>query len=581
MKTTTKISLSLIILCTLIFTFINQYYSALEKFRNSAIVTTKQLNEHLHMKHDFVEFAQLINPNYQTTLIDENGFILINKHYNNSANINNTKQKLSADVLKLVKTQKNESVQKRENEYIFTAKANNYDWYLMIQVPFSYILKQTILSSSPIILISLLFLWALMQIEKRKRSEKQLHLEKELLKTTLISINEGIIVADSSGAITLMNPLAEKYTGCSLAEAYGRDFHSIFHNTSPKTGEKGPNPVKIVLDSGEASYSKLYNALKSKDGSIIYILGTASPIYSCDHQLTGVIVSFRDITKQYEQENEMEWFLNANLDMLCVADTKGNFLKVNTKFEEVLGYSVEEIRGKSFLNFLHQDDAAATLNAIDIVITQHELASFTNRYKCKDGTLKYIEWHAQLGVGKYIYCSARDVTEKVLAEKELENIAIKDQLTDVYNRHFFDMIIVEKMNTSNEQHAPLSMIILDLDRFKKVNDTWGHPVGDELLKHISQLTQKMIRDTDILVRFGGEEFVILLPETSIEDSVVMAENIRKTIETNSHPITGKQTASFGVAEKYPHETFDNWYKRLDEALYQAKETGRNKVIAAK
>ena len=266
--------------------------------------------------------------------------------------------------------------------------------------------------------------------------------------------------------------------------------------------------------------------------------------------------------------------------MLCVADIDGNFHKVNKKFEETLGYKVEELEGTSVFKFLHEDDVQITLDAIKDLLDKNKITSFTNRYLCKDGSYKYIEWHSQRGIGKYTYSSARDVTEKILAKRKMEDLAVKDQLTGLYNRHFFDMIIDKEMSLSDDNNGPLSMVILDLDRFKKVNDTWGHPVGDELLKHISQTTTNTIRNSDILVRFGGEEFIILLPQTPVDKAVTVAEKIRMAIETNSHPITGKQTASFGVAQRKPNESFENWYQRLDEALYQAKETGRNRVVAA-
>jgi diguanylate cyclase (GGDEF)-like protein len=123
-------------------------------------------------------------------------------------------------------------------------------------------------------------------------------------------------------------------------------------------------------------------------------------------------------------------------------------------------------------------------------------------------------------------------------------------------------------------------MLLDLDHFKNVNDTWGHPVGDELLKLTSRTMEETKRNSDILIRFGGEEFIVLMPHTSIEGAAAAAEKIRAEIERNSHPVTGVQTVSIGVVERMKSESFRLWYKRTDDALYRAKESGRNRVVVA-
>ena len=167
-----------------------------------------------------------------------------------------------------------------------------------------------------------------------------------------------------------------------------------------------------------------------------------------------------------------------------------------------------------------------------------------------------------------------------MEQKLLREIAIRDELTGQYNRHYFDMIIDDEMEKSDRYGAPLSMIILDLDYFKRVNDTWGHPVGDEQLKLTARIMENAKRDSDVLIRFGGEEFVILLPQTTREGAATAAEKIRAVLEESHHPVTGRQTASFGVAERMKSESFRHWYRRLDEALYRAKEGGRNQVAAS-
>ena len=163
--------------------------------------------------------------------------------------------------------------------------------------------------------------------------------------------------------------------------------------------------------------------------------------------------------------------------------------------------------------------------------------------------------------------------------EELEYLSYHDQLTGVYNRHFFETIISEKMNQSDNLNKPISMMILDIDHFKCVNDTWGHPVGDEVLKLTAKITSDVKEESDFFIRLGGEEFIILMPHTDIKSATLKAEKIRTAIEGNCYPITGKQTVSIGVAERLKYESFKNWYKRMDNSLYSAKQGGRNKVVS--
>ena len=302
---------------------------------------------------------------------------------------------------------------------------------------------------------------------------------------------------------------------------------------------------------------------------------------------------YDDVTKEYLMDHELEFFLAVNPDMLCVANTNWEFLRVNQKFEHVLGYSASELEGKSFVSLIHSDDTSIVLNVMKSLEKQQTIHSFVNRVLCKDGSYRYLEWKSQPN-GKYIYAAARDITDKCLKEKSLiqlteklqkknealKILAVTDELTGLYNRHYIDRTINDIMYHSDRNHEPLTMIILDLDHFKLVNDRWGHPIGDKVLKHISELTQLNIRNTDILARFGGEEFVIILQNTTLQSALIIAEKLRKIMENTIIAPVGNVTSSFGVSERKIYESFKSWYKRADKALYLAKESGRNKVVAS-
>ena len=136
------------------------------------------------------------------------------------------------------------------------------------------------------------------------------------------------------------------------------------------------------------------------------------------------------------------------------------------------------------------------------------------------------------------------------------------------------------IRNAERNQKPLSMLLLDIDHFKRVNDNWGHLVGDKVLKRVAKVVRAEVRDKDSVIRTGGEEFVVLLPDTDAKNAVLIAERLRTVLEKISHPSVGKVTASFGVAEKRKEDNRLNWYKRVDDALYHAKETGRNRVFNA-
>ncbi|MDF2558343.1 MAG: hypothetical protein K0R71_2171 [Bacillales bacterium] len=154
---------------------------------------------------------------------------------------------------------------------------------------------------------------------------------------------------------------------------------------------------------------------------------------------------------------------------------------------------------------------------------------------------------------------------------------VKDKLTGIYNRNFLDSRIIEEIERVNRHDGNLSMIYFDLDLFKKVNDTYGHRQGDAVLKEVARVVSGELRASDIFARWGGEEFAILMPETTLTGAIAVAEKLRIALENVVHPVVGKVTSSFGVAEYFSDEYIGSWFNRADNELYIAKVNGRNRV----
>jgi len=184
---------------------------------------------------------------------------------------------------------------------------------------------------------------------------------------------------------------------------------------------------------------------------------------------------------------------------------------------------------------------------------------------------------------RYVYITVHDVTEIAVYEKTLIEMNTKDSLTGVYNRKFLESQLRNELKRFKRAQRPFGLIMLDIDFFKKINDTHGHLCGDFVLKSLASSVLSTIRSTDILARYGGEEFFCLLPETDIDNATHLAETLRMAVENKTFTfqnIPMQITISLGVTGMHPEiESPEALIKKADDALYEAKRTGRNKVIA--
>jgi two-component system cell cycle response regulator len=164
-------------------------------------------------------------------------------------------------------------------------------------------------------------------------------------------------------------------------------------------------------------------------------------------------------------------------------------------------------------------------------------------------------------------------------------MAVVDALTGLNNRRYLETHLGALLEQASQKGRPVSAMILDIDFFKKVNDTYGHDAGDEVLKNFAARVKKVVRSADLMCRLGGEEFVVVMPDTKLSIAQLVAERIRKAVADTQFPIhQGAQaipvTVSIGVAESHFEDTLDTLYKRADGALYLSKHGGRNRVTAA-
>jgi len=179
---------------------------------------------------------------------------------------------------------------------------------------------------------------------------------------------------------------------------------------------------------------------------------------------------------------------------------------------------------------------------------------------------------------------ARQETEDILdrvtlklyhANHSLSQMAVTDRLTQLYNRHKLDEVLIQQQHLAERYKNNFGIIIIDIDFFKKINDAHGHQTGDVILKELSNILKNSSRKSDVVGRWGGEEFMIIIPNVSEQPLFIVAEKLQRDIKKHKFPQVDILTVSMGVSISHPGESFENIISRADEALYQAKENGRN------
>jgi diguanylate cyclase (GGDEF)-like protein/PAS domain S-box-containing protein len=298
--------------------------------------------------------------------------------------------------------------------------------------------------------------------------------------------------------------------------------------------------------------------------------------------LTVVMLLITEIVARRARADERaRHFFDLSRDMLCTANMDGYFVELNDAWTRSLGYDLDELRQDPFVERVHPDDRERTEAEAAGLFEGVETLSFENRYLAKDGTWHWLRWSSQLSPDEsLIYARATDVTElkQIEAEREelldqVQDMARRDSLTGLPNRRALEEQLPQEMARARRSLAPLSVAILDIDHFKSYNDTHGHLSGDEVLRACAKAWDSALRAEDTIVRFGGEEFLVLLPDTEPEQAAEIVERLREKTPM-------EQTCSAGLAVWDGVESIDDLLRRADEALYLAKASGRNQLAQA-
>lgn len=268
----------------------------------------------------------------------------------------------------------------------------------------------------------------------------------------------------------------------------------------------------------------------------------------------------------------------------------GVWLEVNQKLCDILGYSRRELVKKTFQDITYPDDLESDLTLMEEILQdKRQSYNMDKRYFNKNGDIVWCSLTSSLlrsadGEPKYFIVVIQDISLRKEMESELVTRATHDSLTGLANRSQLASALEKEMARAVRYTRPLSILMIDIDHFKLVNDNYGHQAGDHVLVELSEILNIETRATDVACRFGGEEFLLMLPELDHEQALQLADRIRRTVEL--HKITYQEdtfciTVSIGVASYPEHgDNADNLVRASDDAMYRAKNEGRNRTASA-
>jgi diguanylate cyclase (GGDEF)-like protein/PAS domain S-box-containing protein len=297
----------------------------------------------------------------------------------------------------------------------------------------------------------------------------------------------------------------------------------------------------------------------------------------------GVVMLFVNnlASRRERADTRARHFFDLSQDMLCTMDPQGRCIEVNGAWQRNLGYRPVEMRGRPLLEFTHPDDHAHATEEAMRVFTGGVSENLETRVRAKDGSWHWLRTSSVFEPEEeLVYARSTDVTEQKALEAEREalmaevqKLAASDALTGLPNRRALDDQLPREMARALRSGSELCLAIIDIDHFKAYNDTYGHLAGDKVLRDCAAAWDSALRGEDTILRFGGEEFLVVLPDCGSGDASEIVERLRAATPDG-------QTCSAGLAVWKPGESVDDLLGRADVALYEAKETGRNRLVAS-
>lgn len=373
-------------------------------------------------------------------------------------------------------------------------------------------------------------------------------------------------------------------TGYSIDELIGQDPRML---QGAATSEAVLDNLRSCIKEKRLFHGATVNY--RKDGQPYHVEWNISPISNDIGQVTHYLSIQRDITHQLKLEEKSEVLISAfdaSGDAIFITNKDAKIEFVNESFVRLTGFSRPELLGSKpsiLKSGLHDDNFYKNLWQT-ILKGKTFRAVFINknkkgqRYHQEQTITPIFNKSAEI---TYFVSISKDITQRIEEEAAFRQQAKLDSLTGALIRREGQKRLEESVSLSAGSDNSLSIAFIDIDHFKQVNDTWGHPVGDEVIQMVASAIMDSVRSTDALVRWGGEEFMLIMNQCQLNTAQQLVWRCVEIIRKISHAQAGRVTVSAGVAEKLLNEDIAALIRRADEALYAAKSSGRNTVVLAK
>ncbi len=408
-----------------------------------------------------------------------------------------------------------------------------------------------------------------------------------LLQTAVEQAFNAIVVTTANlqgdGPIIIYcNPAFCVMTGYKAEELIGRSPRML---QGPLTDPKVLRRLRACLHSRQFFEGATFNY--RKDGSAYLVEWNVSPVLDAHGDIRAFVSVQQNITERVQAQESQALLaraLDATDDAVLIADEKANILFVNQAFEQLTGYGSAEVLGPTPAYLQSGTPPPAFHTKLREALAQGEGCKATFSDRQKHGRLYYVAQTITLlkddsGATRHYVGVSKDVTELVMRTQELREQAYHDALTGLLNRRAGQAQLHSCQRRAQAEDNGYALILGDIDKFKQINDRFGHEAGDHILRQCATLLKAVVRSGDAVVRWGGEEFLIILPSCQLEAACELAERMRASIAAQRDAMARSITMSFGVSAWQSPEDSAAVLRRADRALYLAKKNGRDRVTA--
>ncbi|MCI4458778.1 MAG: diguanylate cyclase [Thermocrinis sp.] len=358
------------------------------------------------------------------------------------------------------------------------------------------------------------------------------------------------------------------------------NYASLIH---PEDLERVSQEVATYTNANKDFWTHQPYRIVTKDGKVRWVFDHTVSIKDNKGNIVGYYGYVMDISEFYEKEELFRLLAENNTNGVILYDfQEDKIVYANKVFLRTLKYQEEEVIGKSAFAFVNSKDLERAKRIIKkrTVDPRKSLESIL-RFTTKTGKVKWFKLAGHVVIYRnkeHLLVTLVDITMEKKREKRLFYLAITDKLTKLLNRHAGIKMFENLLYQAQRYGVPFSLLMLDMDNFKKINDELGHLAGDLALREVAKAIKKSIRKSDIAIRWGGEEFLLLLPHTA--DPLPIGEKLRKLINAISMDGYGPLSVSIGATTYREGDTIDSMIQRADSALYSAKSKGKNRVELA-